>query len=81
VKRPIIIERPNDLIPGLLDLNLYLAAKYGVAVALVVDIPKGEGDAPGKWVSLQLRSAQVTETDDGTDLVTGDVIFPPQIAS
>jgi hypothetical protein len=79
VKRPIVIERPNDLIPGLLDLNLYLAAKYGVAVAVIADMPKTAED--GKWVSVQLRSAHVTQTDDDNDVVAGDVIFPPAIAS
>ena len=67
MKRTITIERPNDNIPGLITVNSYLAERFGVTVATVLD----EDDKGNlKYVGTQLRKAHI----EGDDIIVGEVL-------
>lgn len=64
---PIVIERPNGLIPGMLDVNSYLAETFGVVVAVCCDQP--DPAAPIAWKGFEVRKARIEN----------DVIFPGDV--
>jgi hypothetical protein len=66
MKRTIYIDRPNGRIPGLLEVNALLAARFGVTVAAVIDTDDNEQPL---WVGCELREARI----ENDEIIVGDV--------
>lgn len=64
--RPIIIDRPDGVIPGLFPINTYLVEKIGHVIAAVID-----DDAQGRrvWVGAELRLASI----EGDEIKIGEI--------
>lgn len=58
-KRPLIIERPNGLIPGLIEVNTMLAEKFGCVVVLCTE----RVDEHGNWIvnNIELHKARIKD--------------------
>jgi hypothetical protein len=74
MKPPILIERPNGEIPGLLQVNQYLASRFGVVVAAVIDGPatRNTKDQGHRWVGTELRKGSL---DTNGDVIPSDDIL------
>jgi hypothetical protein len=67
-KRTIHIDRPDGQIPGLIEVNSYLAECFGVTVAAVIDTDDKDRF---RWVGTQLLKAKI----DGDSIISGDIII------
>lgn len=70
-RKTIHVDRPDGDIPGLIEVNSYLAKNFGVTVAAVIDTDNPERF---RWVGTQLRSATVLRDR----IQPGDVLVGPK---